>query len=132
MLTHVGFLILLVVALLASAGIAHATDLWIKDLCLAQNFAGAGSVVSDFRAASGGCSFQFEDALRGTVSQWFLGFKFDLALVSTLAKTFGVKPKNSEDLEIRSGITTSSAATHRSFFAKASRKRILFGFSVEW
>src|SRR5512138_1846298 len=93
-------LILVLLTVLASPGLAAAGDLWIPDLCVAQNFGGSGFVVSDFRATSSGCSFQFEDALRGAVStqvsQWLLGFRLDLSLISKLVETFGAKSKTSE------------------------------------
>lgn len=129
-------LILVLLTVLASPGLAAAGDLWIPDLCVAQNFGGSGFVVSDFRATSSGCSFQFEDALRGTVStqvsQWLLGFKLDLSLLSKLVETFGAKSKTSEGLEVRGAIPSSTPSTRHSFFMKASRKRVLLGFTLEW
>ncbi len=92
-----------------------ATPMMGQDLTLVD----AGTqAVSQFGPSSGGCPFKAEEGLRREVQtqamEWALGLR--------------------SELQLDAGTSASDARTrlHRSIILKASRKRILLGFSLEW
>ncbi len=116
----------------------HAAPMVRLDSCLAQNVMTESFMGSGFRSAGGACSFGFDDVVRGAVrtqiSQWLLGFQLDVGFLSRLAEM--LREKDAQGIEIRSnnasGGSSITPPQHRSFFLKASRKRVLLGFTLEW
>ncbi len=79
---------------------------------------GSRAATSEFRASNGACPLGVEEGLKNEVKEqameWALGLRTELQLDAGKSASDSRKP------------------VHRSFFLKASRKRILLGFGMQW